>query len=166
MDRKQGKADEVASAELIVWTNVSQNPVILGDGSTVAPGETTTPEQAEFAEGSFWEEHGVLISGVPLVVSAESQQFGILRADNEDLRNQLVEAGTTISNQGATLAKFQTQLQEQAETLGTLRKDLLGEQANSQAKEAELEALRKSLAGEQEKAQKLEVDLKAAQAKK
>ena len=92
MARKQGKADESASAD--VWTNVSKNPVILGDGSTVAPGESTSPEQAKFAEGSLWEEHGVLISGAPALSDDGADQIGALSAEIEGLRSQLVEAGS------------------------------------------------------------------------
>lgn len=94
MARKQGKADEAASADLIVWTNVSQNPVILGDGSSVAPGETTSPEQAEFAEGSFWEEHGVLVSGAPVLMDDGADQIAALTAEVETLRGQLTTAGS------------------------------------------------------------------------
>lgn len=94
MARKQGKTDEAASADLVVWTNVSKNPVILGDGSTVAPGEITTPEQAEFAEGSFWEEHGVLVSGAPVLMDDGADQIAALTAEVETLRGQLATAGS------------------------------------------------------------------------
>lgn len=93
MARKQGKSDEDASADLVVWINVSKNPVVLDDGSTVAPGESTTPEQAEFAEGSFWEEHGVLVSGTPVLTDDGAGQIEALSAEIEDLRGQLVTAG-------------------------------------------------------------------------
>jgi hypothetical protein len=102
MARKQGKADESASAD--VWTNVSQNPVVLGDGSSVAPGAQTTPEQAEFAEGSFWEEHGVLVSGAPLLSDDGAGQIDVLRAEIEDLRGKLVAAG---SEKDALLAEIE-----------------------------------------------------------
>jgi hypothetical protein len=104
MARKQGKADDAASADLVVWINVSRNPVILGDGSTVAPGESTTPEQAEFAEGSFWEEHGVLVSGSPVLTDDGAGQIEALGAEIEGLRAQLVTAG---SEKDALLAEIE-----------------------------------------------------------
>jgi hypothetical protein len=104
MARKQGKADEAASADLIVWTNVSRNPVVLDDGSTVNPGESTTPEQAEFAEGSFWEEHGVLVSGSPVLTDDGAGQIEALGAEIEGLRAQLVAAG---SEKDALLAEIE-----------------------------------------------------------
>lgn len=93
MARKQGKTDENASADLVVWTNVSKNPVILGDGSTVGAGEQTTPEQAEFAEGSLWEEHGVLVSGAPVLTDDGAGQIEVLSAEIETLRAQLLSVG-------------------------------------------------------------------------
>lgn len=81
MARKQGKTGEAASADLVVWTNISKNPVILGDGSTVGAGEKTTPEQAEFAEGSLWEEHGVLVSGAPIITDDGADQISALAAE-------------------------------------------------------------------------------------
>ena len=90
MARKQGKANEASSSEVTVWTNVSQNPVILDDGSSVGAGEQTTPEQAEFAEGSFWEEHGVLVSGAPVITDDGAGQISELTAEIEGLRGQLV----------------------------------------------------------------------------
>ena len=94
MARKQGKAGESAPAD--VWTNVSQNPVILGDGSSVAPGAQTTPEQAEFADGSLWEEHGLLVSGSPVLSEAGSRKVEELEAENETLRSQLFEVNAKV----------------------------------------------------------------------
>ena len=87
MARKQGKANEASSSEVTVWTNVSQNPVILDDGSSVGAGEQTTPEQAEFAEGSFWEEHGVLVSGAPVITDDGAGQIEELSAEIEYLKS-------------------------------------------------------------------------------
>lgn len=94
MARKQGKTGEAASADLVVWTNVSKNPVILGDGSTVGVGEHTTPEQAEFAEGSLWEDHGILVSGAPVLMDDGADQIAALTAEVETLRGQLATAGS------------------------------------------------------------------------
>lgn len=94
MARKQGKANETSSSESTVWTNVSKNPVVLGDGSTVGAGEQTTPEQAEFAEGSLWEEHGVLVSGAPVLTDDGAGQIEVLSAEIETLRAQLLTVGS------------------------------------------------------------------------
>lgn len=96
MARKQGKANEASSSEATVWTNISKNPVILSDGSTVGAGEQTTPEQAEFAEGSFWEEHGILVSGSPVLSEAGSRKAEELEAENETLRAQLFEVNAKV----------------------------------------------------------------------
>ncbi|PHN61189.1 hypothetical protein AO268_03635 [Pseudomonas sp. ICMP 8385] len=104
MARKQGKTGEAASADLVVWTNVSKNPVILGDGSTVGVGERTTPEQAEFAEGSLWEDHGILVSGAPLLMDDGADQIAALTAEVETLRGQLATAG---SDKEALLAEVE-----------------------------------------------------------
>lgn len=89
MARKQGKTGEAASADLVVWTNVSKNPVILGDGSTVGAGQQTTPEQAEFAQGSLWEEHGVLVSGAPVLTDDGAGQIYQLEAEVARLKSDL-----------------------------------------------------------------------------
>lgn len=94
MARKQSKANETSTSEATVWTNVSKNPVILGDGSTVGVGEHTTPEQAEFAEGSLWEEHGVLVSGAPVLTDDGAGQIEALQAENATLREQLADSDT------------------------------------------------------------------------
>lgn len=94
MARKQSKANETSTSEATVWTNVSKNPVILGDGSTVGVGEHTTPEQAEFAEGSLWEDHGILVSGAPVLMDDGADQIAALTAEVETLRGQLATAGS------------------------------------------------------------------------
>lgn len=101
MARKQGKTDESASAD--VWTNVSQNPVVLGDGSSVAPGAQTTPEQYEFAEGSFWEEHGVLVSGAAVLIDDGAGQI-------EWLRSQLLEANVKVEALQTEASRLQADL--------------------------------------------------------
>lgn len=94
MAAKKKQTDESSSPEATVWTNVSKNPVILGDGSTVGAGEHTTPEQAEFAEGSLWEEHGILVSGAPVLMDDGADQIAALTAELETLRAQLATAGS------------------------------------------------------------------------
>ncbi|PYY71233.1 hypothetical protein CRX42_07400 [Pseudomonas jessenii] len=102
MARKQGKAGD--QDDVKIWTNVSQNPVILADGSMVAAGGQTTPEQAEHAEGSFWEEHGVLVIGTSVLTDDGAGQIEALGAEIEDLRSQLVTSG---SEKDALLAEIE-----------------------------------------------------------
>lgn len=93
MAGKKKQTGETSSSEATVWTNVSKNPVILSDGSTVGAGEQTTPEQAEFSEGSLWEEHGVLVSGAPVLTDDGAGQIEALSAEIETLRAQLLSVG-------------------------------------------------------------------------
>ena len=93
MAAKKKQTGESSSSEATVWTNISKNPVILGDGSTVGAGEQTTPEQAEFAEGSLWEEHGVLVSGAPVLTDDGAGKIEVLSAEIETLRAQLLSVG-------------------------------------------------------------------------
>jgi len=104
MAAKKKQTGESSSSEATVWTNVSKNPVILGDGSTVGAGEHTTPEQAEFAEGSLWEEHGILVSGAPVLMDDGADQIAALTAELETLRTQLATAG---SEKDALLAQVE-----------------------------------------------------------
>ncbi|OOG85711.1 hypothetical protein B0E42_12985 [Pseudomonas sp. A25(2017)] len=94
MAAKKKQTSESSSSEATVWTNVSKNPVILGDGSTVGAGEQTTPEQADFAEGSLWEEHGILVSGAPALMDDGADQIAALSAEVETLRAQLATFGS------------------------------------------------------------------------
>ena len=110
MARKQGKANEASSSEVTVWTNVSQNPVILDDGSSVGAGEQTTPKQAEFAEGSFWEEHGVLVSGAPVITDDGAGQIEVLSAEIEKLRAQLLTVGGEKSSLLAEVEELKKQI--------------------------------------------------------
>ncbi|WP_104910490.1 hypothetical protein [Pseudomonas sp. LG1D9] len=94
MAAKKKQTSESTPSESTVWTNVSKNPVILGDGSTVGAGEQTTPEQAEFADGSLWEDHGILVSGAPVLMDDGADQIAALTAEVETLRGQLATAGS------------------------------------------------------------------------
>ncbi|MGP5106687.1 hypothetical protein [Pseudomonas helleri] len=141
-----------------VWTNASQNPVILSDGSAVAPGEGTTPEQAEFAKGSFWEEHGVLILGAPKVGGDEVSVIAELKKDIEALTSQKVDALAQIDtltssaselNQklSAALADADTLRQENVTlkaSAGTIDAQLSEAQAKVKTQQAEIEALKKA----------------------
>ncbi|MGO1206246.1 MAG: hypothetical protein ACTMIS_04870 [Pseudomonas putida] len=77
--------------ETKVWTNVSANPVILSDGSTVAPGEATTDAQAALVPGSCWEEWRVLVPGSAEQSLAAEMQIDDLRQENEALRQRVVD---------------------------------------------------------------------------
>ena len=94
MAAKKKQTGESSSSESTVWTNTSKNPVVLGDGSTVGAGEQTTPEQAELAEGSFWEDLGILVSGAPVLMDDGADQIAALTAEVETLRGQLATAGS------------------------------------------------------------------------
>jgi septal ring factor EnvC (AmiA/AmiB activator) len=121
-----------------VYTNTSANPVVLSDGSSVGVGEQTTDAQYELAKGSFWEEHGVLVTGAPEVAPESNVQIDELRAENAKLKEDLF-------NEQSSREKLETDL-----------KDLPGQLKTAQDK----------LTEEQARSQKLETDLKAALAKK
>lgn len=102
MARAKKQAEGSACADLKVWTNVGKNPVHLRDGSVVHPGHQTSPEQAEHVPGSLWEQHGVLVSGAPVVVSQQVEELQAdladaesdvarLEAENEVIRQELAE---------------------------------------------------------------------------
>jgi len=110
MAAKKKQTGESSSSESTVWTNVSKNPVILGDGSTVGVGEQTTPEQAEFAEGSLWEEHGVLVSGAPVLTDDGAGQIEVLSAEIETLRAQLLTVGSENSALQTELDELKKQI--------------------------------------------------------
>lgn len=114
MAAKKKQTSESTASESTVWTNVSKNPVILGDGSTVGAGEQTTPEQTEFAEGSLWEEHGVLVSGAPALTDDGAGQIEMLSAEIETLRGQLLAAGTEKSELLTEIEELKKQIPAQA----------------------------------------------------
>jgi septal ring factor EnvC (AmiA/AmiB activator) len=121
-----------------VYTNISANPVFLSDGSSVGVGEQTTAEQFKLAEGSFWEEHGVLVSGAPEIAPENKAQLDELRAENARLKEDLF-------NEQASHQKLESDLKDMP---------------------AQLKQAQDKLADEQARSQKLESDLKAALAKK
>ncbi|MDQ3202568.1 MAG: hypothetical protein M3Q94_10470 [Pseudomonadota bacterium] len=96
-------------ASIKVYTNVSANPVVMSDGSTVGAGEQTTEQQYELAKGSFWEEHGVLVPGAPEVTPEATAQLDELRTENaqlkEDLFNEQARSQKLESDLKAALAK-------------------------------------------------------------
>lgn len=120
-----------------IYTNVSANPVVLSDGSTVQPGDQTTEEQFELAKGSFWEEHGLLVAGAPEQPADADADRQALIDENEQLKKDVFA--------------YQDQLKDLASQL----KD--GHQ--------QLKELQDKLTQEQTRSSKLEGELKDAQAK-
>lgn len=110
MAAKKKQTGESSSSEATVWTNVSKNPVILSDGSTVGAGEQTTPEQAEFAEGSLWEEHGVLVSGAPVLMDDGAARIEDLLAENEEVRGALHETALHVKALKAEIEELKKQI--------------------------------------------------------
>lgn len=72
-----------------IYTNVSANPVVLSDGSSVQPGDQTTEEQFELAKGSFWEEHGLLVAGAPEQPDDANGDLQALTEENTQLKADL-----------------------------------------------------------------------------
>lgn len=157
MAAKKKQTGESSSSESTVWTNVSKNPVILGDGSTVGAGEQTTPEQAEFAEGSLWEEHGVLVSGAPALTDDGAGQIEELGAEIEYLKSVVTRLKDDLDGEVTAAREFNVEheaLKSELEGLkaenGQLKSD--GESAAAQLGEsdakvkallAEVESLKK-----------------------
>lgn len=119
------------------YTNISANPVVLSDGSSVQPGEQTTEEQFELAKGSLWEEHGLLVAGAPEQPADADADRQALIDENEQLKKDVFA--------------YQDQLKDLASQL----KD--GHQ--------QLKELQDKLTQEQTRSSKLEGELKDAQAK-
>ncbi|HAL69288.1 MAG TPA: hypothetical protein DCP84_16650 [Pseudomonas sp.] len=103
--------------EAKVWTNVSANPVILADGSTVAPGEATTEAQASLVPGSCWEEWRVLVPGSAEQSFAADQQIDELRQENAQLRQQLADGVTAAATAAAEHGEAVTKLNQEIEAL-------------------------------------------------
>jgi peptidoglycan hydrolase CwlO-like protein len=125
-----------------VYTNTSANPVFLSDGSSVGVGEQTTDAQYELAKGSFWEQHGVLVTGAPDKADEGGADYSALirtlQDENQHYKDKLFA-------EQSSRQKLETDL-----------KDLPGQLKTAQDK----------LTEEQARSQKLETDLKAALAKK
>lgn len=116
-----------------VYTNVSANPVVLSDGSTVGAGEQTTEKQYDLAKGSFWETHGVLVSGAPEVTLEATAQLDGLRTENAQLKQDLF-------NEQASRQKLESDLKDLPNQLKQAQDKLTDEQARSQKLESDLKA--------------------------
>ena len=103
--------------EAKVWTNVSANPVILADGSAVAPGESTTEAQAGLVSGSCWESWRVLVPGSAEQSFAADQQIDELRQENTLLRQQLADAARAASSTTAEHSDVVAKLNQEIDAL-------------------------------------------------
>lgn len=117
-----------------VYTNISANPVVLSDGSSVQPGESTTEAQYELAKGSFWEEHGLLVSGEPKLTDDGSRQV-------EELRTELNQLKEDLFKEQAKVQQYDAQFKGQGDTLKDLQDKLTQEQARSSKLESDYKAL-------------------------
>lgn len=154
MARKQGKTGEAASADLVVWTNVSKNPVILGDGSTVGVGEHTTPEQAEFAEGSLWEEHGILVSGAPVLMDDGADQIAALTSENEGLKSEVSRLKADLDGEMNAARDFQIEHEE-------LKSELEGLKAENDQLKADSESAAAQLGESEAKVKALQAEVES-----
>lgn len=120
-----------------IYTNVSANPVVLSDGSSVQPGGQTTEEQFELAKGSLWAEHGLLVPGAPEQPDDANGDLQALSEENAQLKYDLFAAQAKLS-------------------------DL---EAATKGHPEQVKALEDRLTQESARASKLESELKDAQAK-
>ncbi|WP_024718223.1 hypothetical protein [Pseudomonas putida] len=120
-----------------IYTNVSANPVVLSDGSSVQPGGQTTDEQFELAKGSLWAEHGLLVPGAPEQPDDANGDLQALSEENAQLKYDLFAAQAKLS-------------------------DL---EAATKGHPEQVKALEDRLTQESARASKLESELKDAQAK-
>lgn len=122
-----------------IFTNVSANPVVLADGSSVQPGGQTTEAQYELAKGSFWEEHGLLVPGAPEQADDSNGDLQALTDENAALKTDLFAAQ-------AKLAEYDAQFKGQGEILKDLQDRLTQEGARASKLEGELKDAQAKLA--------------------
>lgn len=120
-----------------IYTNASANPVVLGDGSLVQPGDRTTEEQYELVKGSFWEQHGLLVAGAAEQPGDDGGDLKALADENTQLKAALLSA----------------------------QAKLVDLESSSKDHPAQLQALQDKLTQEAARSDKLEGELKDAQAK-
>lgn len=120
-----------------IYTNVSANPVVLSDGSSVQPGAQTTEEQFELAKGSLWEQHGLLVAGAPEQPDDANGDLQALTEENTQLKADLFAVQAKLS-------------------------DL---EADTKGHPEQVKALEDRLTQESARASKLESELKDVQAK-
>lgn len=122
-----------------IYTNVSANPVVLSDGSSVQPGDQTTEEQFELAKGSLWEQHGLLVAGAPEQPDDANGDLQVLTEENAQLKADLFAAQ-------AKLADLEAATKAHPEQVKTLEDRLTQESARASKLEGELKDAQAKLA--------------------
>lgn len=122
-----------------IYTNVSANPVVLSDGSSVQPGDQTTEEQFELAKGSLWEQHGLLVAGAPEQPDDANGDLQVLTEENTQLKADLFAAQ-------AKLADLEAATKAHPEQVKTLEDRLTQESARASKLEGELKDAQAKLA--------------------
>ncbi len=123
-----------------IYTNVSANPVVLSDGSSVQPGEQTTEDQFELAKGSLWEEHGLLVAGAPEQADDANGDLQALTDENTQLKADLFAAQ-------AKLAELEASTKGHPEQVKSLEDRLTQEAARASKLENDLKEAQAKLAG-------------------
>lgn len=123
-----------------IYTNVSANPVVLSDGSSVQPGEQTTEDQFELAKGSLWAEHGLLVPGAPEQPDDGNGDLQALTEENAQLKTDLFAAQ-------AKLADVEAATKGHPEQVKALEDRLTQESARASKLEGDLKDAQAKLAG-------------------
>lgn len=113
------------------FTNVSANPVVLSDGSSVQPGKPTTEEQYELAKDSLWAQHGLLVAGAPEQPADADADRQALIDENEQLKQDLFASQAKVE-------ELETSAKTHPEQVKDLQDKLTKEQARSSQLETEL----------------------------
>ncbi|OAK63067.1 hypothetical protein A3K88_02740 [Pseudomonas putida] len=122
-----------------IYTNVSANPVVLSDGSSVQPGEQTTEEQFELAKGSLWAEHGLLVAGAPEQPADADADRQALIDENEQLKKDVFAYQEQLKD-------LASQIKDGPQQVKDLQDKLIQEQARSSKLEGELKDAQAKLA--------------------
>lgn len=123
-----------------IYTNVSANPVVLSDGSSVQPGGQTTEDQFELAKGSFWEQHGLLVAGAPEQPADADADRQALIDENEQLKKDVFAYQEQLKDLASKIKDGPQQVKD-------LQDKLIQEQARSSKLEGELKDAQAKLAG-------------------
>lgn len=123
-----------------IYTNVSANPVVLSDGSSVQPGDQTTEDQFELAKGSLWEQHGLLVAGAPEQPDDSNGDLQALTDENTQLKADLFAAQ-------AKLAELEASTKGHPEQVKSLEDRLTQEAARASKLENDLKEVQAKLAG-------------------
>lgn len=123
-----------------IYTNVSANPVVLSDGSSVQPGDQTTEDQFELAKGSLWEQHGLLVAGAPEQPDDANGDLQALTDENTQLKADLFAAQ-------AKLAELEASTKGHPEQVKSLEDRLTQEAARASKLENDLKEAEAKLVG-------------------